>query len=90
MGGLSIWHWLIVLVVALLILGGRGRVSSLMGDLGKGIKSFKQSMAEDDKGKSDQDAKMSESVTLNTAQLEQKLPEQKLSEQVNKTTTTQS
>lgn len=48
MGGLSIWHWLIVLVVALLLLGGRGRVSAMMGDLGKGIKSFKQSMAEEE------------------------------------------
>lgn len=83
MGGLSIWHWLIVLVVALLVLGGRGRVSSLMGDLGKGIKSFKQSMAEEDKEKPAQDAKMSETVAVDTPQLEQKL-----SEQLNKTTTT--
>ena len=68
MGGLSIWHWLIVLVVALLLLGGRGRVSSLMGDLGKGIKSFKQSMAEDDAPKPPQavpDAKMSAPEALN-------------------------
>lgn len=76
MGGLSIWHWLIVLVVALLILGGRGRVSSLMGDLGKGIKSFKQSMAEDDKAKPAQDAKMNETGTLGAPQPEQKIPEQ--------------
>jgi sec-independent protein translocase protein TatA len=68
MGGLSIWHWLIVLVVALLLLGGRGRVSAMMGDLGKGIKSFKQSMAEDDAPKPAQtapDAKMSEPDALN-------------------------
>lgn len=75
MGGLSIWHWLIVLIVALLILGGRGRVSSLMGDLGKGIKSFKQSMAEDDKDKA-QDAKMSETGALGAPPPEQKVPEQ--------------
>ena len=87
MGGLSIWHWLIVLIVALLILGGRGRVSSLMGDLGKGIKSFKQSVAEDDKDKdkATQDAKMtSEPVVLTPP-----LPEQKIPEQTSKTTNIQ-
>lgn len=75
MGGLSIWHWLIVIVVVLLIFGGRGKVSSLMGDLGKGIKSFKQSMAEEDKAGA-QDAKMSESGALSPPLPEQKLPEQ--------------
>lgn len=84
MGGLSIWHWLIVLVVALLILGGRGRVSSLLGDLGKGIKSFKQSMAEEDKDKAPQDAKMSEPSVLTPP-----LPEQKVPESTSKTTTSQ-
>ena len=48
MGGLSIWHWLIVLVVVL-VLFGRGRISETMGDFGKGIKSFKAGMNEDDK-----------------------------------------
>ncbi len=47
MGGLSIWHWLIVLLVVL-VLFGRGRVSEIMGDFGKGIKSFKQGMADED------------------------------------------
>ena len=46
MGGFSIWHWLIVLLVVL-ILFGRGRVSDIMGDFGKGIKSFKKGMSED-------------------------------------------
>ena len=46
MGGLSIWHWLIVLFVVL-ILFGRGRVSEIMGDFGKGIKSFKDGMNEE-------------------------------------------
>ena len=45
MGSFSIWHWLIVLVVVL-ILFGRGRVSEIMGDFGKGINSFKKGMAE--------------------------------------------
>jgi sec-independent protein translocase protein TatA len=48
MGGLSIWHWMIVLVVGLLMFGGRGKVSDLMGDLAKGIKSFKKGLADDD------------------------------------------
>lgn len=40
MGSFSIWHWMIVLVIVL-VLFGRGRVSEIMGDFGKGIKSFK-------------------------------------------------
>jgi sec-independent protein translocase protein TatA len=48
MGGLSIWHWLIVLAVGLLLFGGRGKVSDLMGDVAKGIKSFKKGLADDD------------------------------------------
>jgi sec-independent protein translocase protein TatA len=47
MGGLSIWHWLIVLIVVMLLFG-TGKVSTLMGDFAKGIKSFKKNMAEDD------------------------------------------
>jgi sec-independent protein translocase protein TatA len=48
MGGLSVWHWLIFLAVALLFFGGSGKISSIMGDVAKGIKSFKKGMAEDD------------------------------------------
>ncbi len=46
MGGLSIWHWMIVLLVVLLLFGS-GKVSTLMGDFAKGIKSFKKNMADD-------------------------------------------
>ena len=46
MGFGSIWHWVIVLLVVL-VLFGRGRVSDIMGDFGKGIKSFKEGMADD-------------------------------------------
>jgi sec-independent protein translocase protein TatA len=42
MGSFSIWHWLIVLAVVLLLFGGRGKISSLMGDFGKGLKAFKK------------------------------------------------
>ena len=48
MGTFSIWHWLIVLVVVLVLFGGRGKISSLMGDFGKGLKSFKKSMKDDE------------------------------------------
>ncbi len=48
MGGLSIWHWMIVLAVVLLLFGGSGKVSTLMGDFAKGVKSFKRNMAEDE------------------------------------------
>ncbi len=46
MGSLSIWHWLIVILV-LLLLFGSGKVSHLMGDFAKGIKSFKKNMADE-------------------------------------------
>ncbi len=50
MGGFSLWHWIIVLIVVLLLFG-RGRISDVMGDFGKGIKSFKAGLGEsaDDK-----------------------------------------
>lgn len=44
MGTFSIWHWLVVLAVVLLLFGGKGKISSLMGDFGKGLKNFKQGM----------------------------------------------
>lgn len=53
MGSFSIWHWLIVLVVVLVLFGGRGRVSQIMGDFGKGLKAFKKSMREDDEPAAD-------------------------------------
>ena len=50
MGSFSIWHWLIVLAVVLVLFGGGGKISRLMGDFGKGLKNFKKSMKEDDDG----------------------------------------
>ena len=49
MGSLSIVHWIIIIAVALLLFGGRGKISSLMGDFAEGIKAFKKGMSEDDK-----------------------------------------
>ena len=48
MGGLSIWHWMLFAAVALLLFGGKGKISDIMGDVAKGIKSFKKGMADDD------------------------------------------
>ena len=48
MGSLSIWHWIIVIVVVLLLFG-RGKISDLMGDVAQGIKAFKKGMQDDDK-----------------------------------------
>jgi sec-independent protein translocase protein TatA len=47
MGSFSIWHWLIVGIVVMLLFG-KGRFSDMMGDVAKGIKSFKKGMAEED------------------------------------------
>jgi sec-independent protein translocase protein TatA len=47
MGSLSIWHWIVVVVVVLLLFG-RGKISELMGDAAKGIKAFKKGMQEDE------------------------------------------
>jgi sec-independent protein translocase protein TatA len=47
MGSFSIWHWLVVGILVLLLFG-KGRFSDMMGDVAKGIKSFKKGMAEDD------------------------------------------
>jgi sec-independent protein translocase protein TatA len=49
MGSLSIVHWIIIIAVALLLFGGRGKISSLMGDFAEGIKAFKKGMSEDEK-----------------------------------------
>ncbi len=57
MGSFSIWHWLVVLAVILVLFGGGNKISGLMGDFAKGIKSFKKNMAEPD------DASMEESAS---------------------------
>ena len=49
MGSLSIWHWIIVLLVVMVLFGGRGKISSLMGDFAQGIKAFKKGMTEEEK-----------------------------------------
>jgi sec-independent protein translocase protein TatA len=52
MGSLSIWHWLIVIIVVLLLFG-RGKIKDLMGDMAEGIKAFKKGMSEDEAAKTE-------------------------------------
>ena len=52
MGSMSLWHWIVVIGVVLLLFG-RGKISELMGDVAQGIKAFKKGMSEDDTAKAD-------------------------------------
>ena len=65
MGGLSLPH-LIILALVVLVLFGRGRISEMMGDFGKGIKSFKSGMSEE----------TDRPVSAPPAQLQQSVPPQ--------------
>lgn len=49
MGFTSGWHWILLLLVVVLLFGGGGKISGLMGDVAKGIKNFRQGMADDPK-----------------------------------------
>ena len=52
MGSLSIWHWIVVIAVVLLLFG-RGKISDLMGDVAQGIKAFKKGMSDDEAAKAE-------------------------------------
>ena len=76
MGTFSIWHWLIVLVVVLVLFGGGGKIPKLMRDMGMGINAFKKGLKEE--GKKDKDVDDSDqasieqdTVTASTASEEQ-------------------
>ena len=56
MGSFSIWHWMMFGAVALLLFGGKGKISDIMGDVAKGVKSFKKGLADDDEEKPAQTA----------------------------------
>jgi sec-independent protein translocase protein TatA len=51
MGGLSIWHIVILAGVAILLFGGRGKISDLMGDVAKGVRSFREGLADPNEAK---------------------------------------
>jgi sec-independent protein translocase protein TatA len=48
MGGLSLWHWLVVIAVIAVLFGGKGKIANVMGDFAKGIKAFKSGMKEEE------------------------------------------
>ncbi|MGC9952660.1 MAG: twin-arginine translocase TatA/TatE family subunit [Rhizomicrobium sp.] len=48
MGGLSIWHILLLALIVMVLFGGRGKISEFMGDFAKGIKSFKKGLADEE------------------------------------------
>ena len=48
MGSMSIWHWMLLGAVVLLLFGGKGKISDIMGDVAKGVKAFKKGMNDDD------------------------------------------
>jgi sec-independent protein translocase protein TatA len=64
MGGMSWIHWVLVLGVALLLFGGRGKISELMGDFAKGIKSFKKGLTDEEKA--EEVAKPDQMKTIDT------------------------
>ena len=69
MGAMSVWHWALVILVVMLLFG-RGKISDLMGDVAKGIKSFKKGMADDDTATTTADPKPIEQQTAVTTEAE--------------------
>ena len=59
MGIGGIWQWVVVLAIVLILFGGRGKISQLMGDFGKGLKSFKKGVKEEDPQSVEADEKTS-------------------------------
>ncbi len=76
MGTFSVWHWLIVLVVVLVLFGGGGKIPKLMRDMGLGINAFKKGLKEEakkdkDLSDSDQESIDQSTVTASTTSEEQ-------------------
>jgi sec-independent protein translocase protein TatA len=71
MGSFSIWHWLIVLVVVLLLFG-RGKIPELMGDMAKGIKSFKKGMSDEDEAQAAKTVEHRDDETVASAAAKEK------------------
>ncbi|MDA1324168.1 MAG: twin-arginine translocase TatA/TatE family subunit [Proteobacteria bacterium] len=66
MGSFSIWHWLIVLVVVLVLFGGKGKLSQLMGDMAKGITAFKKGLKDEKAVEADDETKVLKSESSST------------------------
>lgn len=48
MGSFSVWHIVVLAVVVLVLFGGKGKISDVMGDFAKGLTSFRKGLTEDD------------------------------------------
>lgn len=68
MGTFSIWHWLIVLAVVVILFGGGGKLSRLMGDVGKGLKSFKRNLSDEEANAAEDEKKPIEASKQTAAQ----------------------
>ena len=80
MGAFSIWHWVIVLMVVLVLFGGKGKISSLMGDFGKGLKSFKKGMKDEEGENADASANSPKLGEDKTETVDQTVSEEKKSD----------
>ncbi len=72
MGTFSIWHWLIVLVVVLVLFGGGGKIPKLMRDMGQGINAFKKGLKEEDKKKDKVAAESDAGAETTASRIEEK------------------
>jgi sec-independent protein translocase protein TatA len=72
MGLGSLWHWAIVLVIVVVLFGGRGKISELMGDVAKGIKSFKRGMSDEETEAKKQTIDHEPAQTMSADRAEQK------------------
>ena len=68
MGTFSVWHWLIVLVVVLVLFGGGGKIPKLMRDMGQGVNAFKKGLKEEDKAKTKAEAEPKKSIETEPAE----------------------
>lgn len=64
MGSMSLMHWLIVGVVALLVFGGRGKLSAIMKDAAEGIKGFRAGMADEKTAAAKEAEKVNDAMTV--------------------------
>jgi sec-independent protein translocase protein TatA len=72
MGSMSIWHWMLFGAVVLLLFGGKGKISDIMGDVAKGMKSFKKGMSDEDEPAAPSTARTIESRTANGVDIAEK------------------
>ncbi|WP_306250351.1 twin-arginine translocase TatA/TatE family subunit [Parvularcula sp. IMCC14364] len=70
MGAVGPWQIVLVIILALLLFGGRGRISSIMGDFAKGIKSFRKGMEDEEKAIATDDEEKKSAASLKAEDIE--------------------